>query len=68
MSFNQDGSIFLIELVDQFIYFGSNISSTESHVNIRIGIAWTAIDLSTTKRQSDLSDKIKGVFFQAVIL
>ena len=33
-----------LKLVDHFIYFGSNISSTESDVNIRIGKAWNAID------------------------
>ena len=31
-------------LVDQFIYVGSNISSTEGDVNIYIGKAWTAFD------------------------
>ena len=29
---------------DQFIYLGSNISSTESNVNIRIRKAWIIID------------------------
>ena len=44
MSFNQDGVIFSIngkplKLVDGFIYFGSNISSTESDLNLRRGKA-----------------------------
>ena len=33
-----------LELVDQLIYLGSNISFTESNVNISIRKAWTAID------------------------
>ena len=41
MCFNQSDAISingkLLELVDQFIYLGSNISSTESNVNICIG-------------------------------
>ena len=31
-------------LVDQFRQLGSNISSTETNINIRIGKAWTAIE------------------------
>ena len=34
---------FQVELVDQFTYLGSNISSTESDVNIRLGKLWTTI-------------------------
>ena len=49
MSFKQDGTISTLnakslKLIDQFTYFGSNISSTESDVSICIGKAWTAID------------------------
>ena len=41
MSFNQDGAIFSLndktqKLVDQFIYIGSNILSTENDVNVCI--------------------------------
>ena len=46
-------------LGDQFIYLGSNISSTESDFNILIGKAWTTIDRLMTIWKSDLSDKIK---------
>ena len=46
MSFNQDGAISSLNgkplKLDQFIYLSSNISSTESDVNI--GKAWTTID------------------------
>ena len=47
--FNQEDAISLLngkplKLVDQLIYLGSNISSTESNINIRIGKALTVID------------------------
>ena len=48
--------------MDQFIYLGSNISSTESDVNIRIGKAWTFIDRLTIIWKSDLFDKINQEF------
>ena len=38
-----------LELVDQFIYLGSNISSTEIDVDICIGKPWTAIDRLMTR-------------------
>ena len=46
---NQNGASYSLngkplQLVHQFIYLGSNISSTESDVNIYIGKAWPAID------------------------
>ena len=44
MCFKQNGAISLLngkplKLVEQFIFFGSNISFTEINVNIRIGKA-----------------------------
>ena len=33
-----------LKLVDQFIYLGSNISSTESDVDIHIGKAWNLLN------------------------
>ena len=33
-----------LKLEDQFTYFGSNISSTESDISIHTGKAWTASD------------------------
>ena len=69
MCFNQDGAIFSLnskpqKLVDLFIYLGSNIASTESDINLRIGKACTAIDKSSTTWQSNLSDRIKREFFR----
>ena len=49
------------------VYLGSNISSTESDVNIHIGNSWTAIDRLLTIWKSDLSNKIKEEFFQAIV-
>ena len=40
----------LLKLVDQF--FSNNISSTESDVNICIGMAWIVIDSLSTKWKS----------------
>ena len=55
-----------LKLVGQFTYVGSNISSTESDFNIRLTKAWTAIDRLSIILKSDLSDKIKQGFCQAV--
>ena len=49
MCFKREEAIFtpsgrILKLVDKFTYLGSNISSTESDINIRIAKAWTAID------------------------
>ena len=48
MYFKQKGAIFILnrkplKLVDQFTYLDSNISSTESDVNILLAKAWNAI-------------------------
>ena len=56
----------LLKLLDQFTNFGSNISSTESDVNIRIGKAWTAIERLWIVWKSDLSEKVKREYIQAV--
>ena len=57
--FNQDDDISLngkpMKLVKQLTYLDSNISSTESDVNIQIGKAWIAIDWLTTTWKSNLS-------------
>ena len=51
-----------LKLVDQFIYFSSNISSTESNINIHIDKALYAINKLLTLCKSDLFDKIKWKF------
>ena len=70
MSFNREGAISTLnggslKLVDNFSYLDSNVSSTESDVNIRLAKAWTAIDRLSIISKSDLSDEIKQDFFQA---
>ena len=54
-----------MKLVNQFIYLGNNISSTEGDFTMCIGKAWS-IDRLLTLWKFDLSDKIKWEFFQAV--
>ena len=49
--------------MNQFLYLGSNISSTESDVNVRLTNVWNAIDGLSIIGKSDLSDKIKRDFF-----
>ena len=56
----------LLKLVDQFTYLNSNISSTESNVNICLSKAWNAIDRLSIIWKFAQSDKIKRDFFQAV--
>ena len=54
-----------LKLVNQFTHRGSNISSTESDVNISIGKALTTIDKLSTIRKFHFADKIKRGFIQA---
>ena len=71
MCFYQDGAIFSLQckslkLADQFIYFGSNILSTESDFNKRLSKARRAFFRLLPIWKSGLSDKTKREFFQAV--
>ena len=71
MSYNQEGTISILsgkplKLVDQFIYLSSSISSSENDVNIYLAKVWNTIDWLLIIWKSDLSDKIKWNFFQAV--
>ena len=71
MCFKREGAISTVngrplELVNIFTYLGSNISSTESNVNIRLAKACTAIDRLLIIWKSDRSSKIKRYFFRAV--
>ena len=64
MCFIQDGAISSLnskslKLIDQFIYLGTNTSSTESDVKICIEKVWLAIDVVITILKSHLSDKVK---------
>ena len=55
-----------LKLVVQIIYLGSNISSTESGICLRLVTAWNTINRLLLLWKSDLSEKIKRDFFQAV--
>ena len=60
MSFNLEGSMKTlagdtVKQVLDFIYLGSEVSDTESDVNIRIGKAWAALNKMKTIWESGLS-------------
>ena len=75
MCFNQTGDISTLDgsslkLVDKFTYLGSSVSSTEKEKDIepRLTKAWRAIDKLSIIWKSDLTDKMKRSFFQAVVV
>ena len=73
MCYNQTGDISTLDgtslkLVDKFTYLGSSISSTEKDIDTRLTKAWTAIDRLSITWKSDLTDKMKRSFFQAVVV
>ena len=49
-------------------YLGSNVSSTEKDIDTRLTKAWTAIDKLSIIWKSNLTDKMKRSFFQAVFV
>ena len=57
-----------LKLVDKFTYRGSSVSSTETENNTRLANAWTANYCLSVIWKSDLSDKMKRSFFQAVVI
>ena len=56
----------ILSAIDQLTYLGSNISSTESDINIYLAKVWNAIDRLSIEWIYYLSDKIKKDFFQTV--
>ena len=56
-----------LKLVNKFTELGSSVSSTETDINTRLLKAWAAFDRLSVIWKSDLTDKIKFSFFQAVI-
>ena len=74
MRFNQRGNISSLKggpmkLVDKFTYLESCVSSTETYINTRLAKACTANDSLLVIWKSDLTDKIKRVFFfQAAVV
>ena len=70
---NQTGDITTLDgtplkLVDTFTYLGSSVSSTEKDIDTRLTKAWTANDRLSIIWKSDLTDKMKRSFFQAVVV
>ena len=55
-----------LKLIHLFTYLDSNISSTETDVNIRPPRVWNTIDWLLIKWKPNQSDKIKQDFFQVV--
>ena len=73
MCYNQTGDISTLDgtplkLVDKFTYLGSSFSSTKKDIDTRLMKAWTAIDRLSNIWKSDLTDKMKRSFFQAVVV
>ncbi len=73
MCFNQTGDISTqdgtsLKLVDKFNYLGSSFSSTEKDIDTQLMKAWTAVDKLSIIWKSDLTDKMKHSFFQAVVV
>ena len=73
MCFNKAGDISTLDgtslkLVDKFTYLGSSVSSTEKDIDTRLTKTWTAIDKLSIIWKSDLTDKMKRCFFQAVVV
>ena len=73
MCFNQRGDISTLngsslKLVDKFIYLGSSVSSTETDIHTWLAKAWTAIDRLSVIWKSNLIDRTKRSFFQAVVV
>ena len=71
MCYNQTGDISTLDgtplkLVDT--YLGSSVASTEKDIDTRLTKAWTAINRLSTIWKSDLTDKRKRSFFQAVVV
>ena len=69
---NQTGDISTLEvtslkLVDKFTYLGSSVESTEKDIETRLTKAWTAINRLSIIWKSDLTDKMKRSFCQAVV-
>ena len=73
MCLNQTGDISTLNggalnLVDMFTYQGSRDLSSETDIDTRLAKPWTAIDWLSVVWKSDLTDKMKRSFFQAVVV
>ena len=57
-----------LERVDKFTYQGYSVSSTETHINTWLAKALTTNDRLSVIWKSDLNDKMKRSFLQAVVV
>ena len=57
-----------LKLLDTLTYLRSSVLSTKNDINTRLAKAWVAIDRLSVIWKSDLSNKIKCIFFQAVVM
>ena len=72
MCYNQAGDMSTLDgtplkLVDKSTYLGSSVASTEKDIDTRLTKAETAINRISIIWKSDLTDKMKRSFFQAVV-
>ena len=73
MCYNQTGDISTLDgtplkLVDKFTCLGSSVSSTEKDIDMRLTKEWTTINRLLIIWKSDLTDKMKCIFFQAAVV
>ena len=73
MCFNQRGDIFSLsgcslKQMDKFTYLGSSALSTKTGINTRLAKVLTANDMLLVIWKSDLTDKIKRIFFQTKLV
>ena len=73
MCFNQTGDISTLDgtslkLVDQFIYLGSSVESTIKDIDTWLTKAWIVIDRLLIIWKLNLTNKMKGNFFQAAVV
>ena len=57
-----------MKLVDNFTCLGNSISSTKKDIDTRLAKAWTANNRLSVIWKSDLTDKMKRIFFQAAVV
>ena len=72
VKFHQEGDIRLlnntsIKAVDDFVYLGSNIKSTEKDIEVKKGKAWSALNKLNCIWKSNLSDNLKRQFFRSTV-
>ena len=60
-----DGEV--LKNVDNFIYFGSEIESTDKEIKIRTAKSWAALDKLSSIWKSPLCTTLKRNFFRAVV-